>query len=119
MAPESLSDHFENPRNVGEIDDPDATGRATNPVCGDSVLLTLRIDVDRIVEARFVAFGCHATIAAMSLLTETIRGLAAKVARETTAEGLRSRFDTFPRGKYHAADVAVAALGDALAVGAS
>ena len=118
-AGESLEEHFHDPRNVGEMKSPDATGRATNPVCGDEVALRLRFADETIVAARFVAFGCHAVIGVMSLLTERLQGREIAVARGITPDDLLTAFSVFPRGKRHAADVAVAALRDELSVRAS
>jgi nitrogen fixation protein NifU and related proteins len=114
MMRESLMDHFERPRNVGEIASPDGDARAGNPVCGDEVRVTLRLSGDRISEARFRAFGCHATLAATSLLTERVRGGTVVAAREVTPATLAGWFEDFPAGKMHAAEVAVEALGGAL-----
>ena len=69
-----VMDHFTPPRNRGEMDDPDGVGEATNPVCGDTLRLFLKVSDDRIVEVRFLTFGCAAAIAASSITTEMIRG---------------------------------------------
>ena len=69
-----VMDHFTHPRNMGEMDDPDGVGEATNPVCGDTLRLFLKVSDDRIVEVRFLTFGCAAAIAASSITTEMIRG---------------------------------------------
>lgn len=65
-----LLDHFQNPRNVGQLGPPAAVVDVTNPACGDTLRLSVRFDGDRIVEARFQARGCTASIAAGSALTE-------------------------------------------------
>ncbi len=69
-----VRDHFENPRNAGELADADAVGYQTNPVCGDTMRLTLRINGGRVVEAHFQTSGCPAAIATSSVCTEMIRG---------------------------------------------
>ena len=69
-----VMDHFTHPRNMGEIDAPDGVGEATNPVCGDTLRLFLKVSDDRIVDVRFLTFGCAAAIAASSITTEMIRG---------------------------------------------
>jgi len=114
MDTENLSEHFHHPRNVGEIEAPDAAGRATNPVCGDEVRLTLRLDGDRIVEIKYRAFGCHATIGTMSALSRRIVGMTVAEARALRAPEVIAWFEDFPRGKIHAADVSVSALRHAL-----
>jgi nitrogen fixation NifU-like protein len=66
-------DHFQNPRNVGELTDANARASVTNPICGDVLQLMLKISDGRITQARFKTFGCEAAIAASSLLTEMIQ----------------------------------------------
>jgi nitrogen fixation NifU-like protein len=67
-------DHFNHPRNMGEMDHPDGVGQATNPACGDTVRLFIRVERDRITEAKFLTFGCAAAIASSSMTTEMIQG---------------------------------------------
>jgi nitrogen fixation NifU-like protein len=69
-----VMDHFTHPRNMGEMDAPDGVGEATNPVCGDTLRLFLKVSDNRIVDVRFLTFGCAAAIAASSITTEMIRG---------------------------------------------
>ena len=115
MPSDLLVEHFESPRNVGEIDNPDATARAENPVCGDEVTITLTLDGDLIVEVRYRAFGCHATIGTMSHLSERITGMTIREARALKPSDVVAWFPDFPPGKSHAADVAVEVLRKALA----
>ena len=71
---ETVMDHFERPRNNGVLEGADAIGYMTNPVCGDALLLMLRIEGERIEEARWQSDGCAASIAASSLLSELLTG---------------------------------------------
>ncbi len=71
---ESVIDHFQNPRNVGVIESPEATGTIHNPVCGDITEITLRIKKGIIEDARFKSYGCAVTIASASVFTEKIKG---------------------------------------------
>jgi nitrogen fixation NifU-like protein len=71
---EKVKEHFRNPRNVGEIEDPEGTGTILNPVCGDKTVLYLRIREGVVEDAKFLSFGCAVTIASASVLTETIKG---------------------------------------------
>jgi nitrogen fixation NifU-like protein len=112
---ETLIDHFESPRNVGDVPSPDAVGTAENPVCGDEVRVSARVREGLVREIRYRAFGCHATIAAMSLLSERVRGGTVEEATSVGPEMLMGWFESFPRGKEHAAEVAVAAVRRALA----
>ncbi len=107
-------DHFEVPRNVGEIESPDAEHRAGNPVCGDEVHVTFRLRGNCVQDVRFRAYGCHATIAAISLLTERIKGGTVAAARAVTPETLAGWFVDLPVGRRHAAEVAVDAVRGAL-----
>ncbi|HVO98434.1 MAG TPA: iron-sulfur cluster assembly scaffold protein [Bryobacteraceae bacterium] len=69
-----LLDHFQNPRNVGELAPPATVVDATNPACGDTLRLSARFENNRVAEARFLARGCTASIAASSALTEWMTG---------------------------------------------
>jgi len=71
---EEIVRHFENPHNVGRIDNPDATGTMTNPICGDLTELYLRVKNGVIEDAKFKSLGCAVTIASASVFTEKIKG---------------------------------------------
>jgi len=73
MSPE-LIEHFRNPRNVGELPSPAVTVEVSNPICGDILRLSVRVEAGRIAESRFKVRGCTASIAAGSALTELIAG---------------------------------------------
>ena len=113
---DAVRDHFENPRNAGEIPDADAVGYETNPVCGDTMRLTLRINGGRIVEARFQASRCPAAMAASSVCTEMVRGLSLAEAEAVTKEQYAAALGGLPPGKMHcsvlAADAVRAAVAD-------
>ena len=74
MYPERLIDHFQNPRNVGELAPPAVTVEVSNPACGDILRLSARFDGDRVCEVRYKVRGCTASIAAGSALTEWMHG---------------------------------------------
>jgi nitrogen fixation NifU-like protein len=71
---EKIKEHFRNPQNVGEMENPDGTGTILNPVCGDKTVLYLRIKEGVVEDAKFLSFGCAVTIASASVLTEKIKG---------------------------------------------
>jgi len=71
---EKIKEHFRNPHNVGEIENPEGTGTILNPVCGDKTVIYLRIKDGFIEDAKFLSFGCAVTIASASVLTEKVRG---------------------------------------------
>lgn len=74
MYSQRLLDHFQNPRNVGELEPPAVTVEVSNPACGDILRLSVRFEGDRAAEARYKVRGCTASIAAGSALTEWITG---------------------------------------------
>jgi len=87
-----LMEHFQNPRNVGEISDPDGVGTVGNASCGDIMQMFIKVNGDKIVEAKFKTFGCGAAIATSSILTERVKGVtpdeALKISEETSREVL-------------------------------
>jgi nitrogen fixation protein NifU and related proteins len=107
-------DHFQNPRNVGELTDANARASVTNPICGDVLQLMLKISDGRITQARFKTFGCEAAIAASSLLTEMIQGKALTDVQDITPEMITAALGGLPRVKLHAASLAEEALKEAL-----
>ncbi len=110
-----VMDHFANPRNMGEMDNPSGVGNVGNPVCGDMMRLYLKIEDDVIVDARFKTFGCGAAIASSSILTEMLKGKkiedALKISNEAVAEALGG----LPPTKIHCSVLAEDALKAALA----
>ena len=115
MFSPQLLNHFQQPRNVGEVEQASAVAEVENPVCGDVLRLTLKIEADRIVAARFRAQGCVASIACASLLTELITGKQAQEAAELRASDLADALGGVPEGSGHAAELAIDALKMALA----
>ena len=111
---EIVMDHFERPRNNGELEDANAVGFMTNPVCGDTLLLMLRVVDGRIEEARWQSDGCAASIAASSLLSELARGMSLEEAAALTREALVEALGGLPPSKLHASVLAADALHRAL-----
>jgi nitrogen fixation protein NifU and related proteins len=107
-------DHFQNPRNVGELPDANAQASVTNPVCGDVLQLHLKILDGRIAEVRFKTFGCEAAIAASSLLTEMIKGQSLSEAAAITPDKLTTALGGLPKVKLHASALAEQALQQAI-----
>ena len=105
-----LLEHFHNPRNAGDLPHPDAVGFETNPVCGDTMRLMLRINGDRIQEARFLTSGCPAAIASSSICTVLITGLPLAEAERLTKEDLAAALGGLPPGKVHCSVLAADAL---------
>ncbi|HEX9870189.1 MAG TPA: iron-sulfur cluster assembly scaffold protein [Candidatus Tectomicrobia bacterium] len=107
-------DHFQNPRNVGELSDANAQASVTNPVCGDVLQLMLKIADGRIAEVRFKTFGCEAAIAASSLLTEMIQGKTVPDVQDITPEMITAALGGLPKVKLHASALVEEALKEAL-----
>ncbi len=107
-------EHFQNPRNAGQLSDADAVGYETNPVCGDTMRLMLRINGGRIVEARFQTSGCPAAIATSSVCTEMITGLHLTEAERLTREDFARALGGLPPGKTHCSVLAADALRSAV-----
>jgi len=83
---DKVFEHFKNPKNVGEIENPDGVGEIGSIVCGDALKLTLKIDkaADKIIDAKFKTFGCASAIASSSALTEMVKGLTLEEASKIT-----------------------------------
>ncbi len=109
-----ILDHFENPRNVGELARADARAQLENPVCGDILQLTLRIADGRIVEVRFRAKGCVPAIACGSQLTELLLGRTLNDARSLRSDDLVEALGGLPQASTHAAHLAIDTLAAAL-----
>src|SRR5580693_4460468 len=103
-------DHFQNPRNAGEIADADGTAEIENPACGDVLRLTLKVGREQITNARFKAKGCVASIACGSALTELIVGKTLNQALELRREDVIAAVGGLPQASTHAAQLALDAL---------
>ncbi len=107
-------DHFEHPRNTGEVDDADASAQVENPACGDILQLSLKLAGDRISEIRFRAKGCVAAMACGSALTELVCGKRVGEARGLRREELVELVGGLPEASGHASYLAMDALAAAL-----
>ena len=112
---DALRDHIEHPRNVGELASPALVAEVTNSACGDCIRLSLLVEAERIVAARMKAYGCAPTLAAASALTELVTGCSVSAALTLEAEAIVRALAGLPRGKRHAAELAIEALHAALA----
>ncbi len=109
-----LLDHFQNPRNVGELPSPAVTVEVSNPACGDIMQLSLLIAQGRLQDARFKTRGCVASIACGSLLTELIKGKSLEEAKKLSAADLSAGLGGLPPASRHAGILAEDALREAL-----
>ena len=110
MFSDAVLDHFQHPRNAGEL--PGANGKVevSNPVCGDVLQLAVRINGERITEARFLCRGCTTSIACASLLTEQLRDRTLGEARSLNAESLSRLLGGLPAATFHGAELAADAI---------
>jgi nitrogen fixation NifU-like protein len=107
-------DHFANPRNMGEIEDPSAVGDVGNPTCGDMMRLYLKIENGIIVDAKFKTFGCGAAIASSSILTEMLIGKKVEDAMKISNEAVAEALGGLPPVKIHCSVMAEEAVKAAL-----
>src|SRR5713101_4496300 len=112
---ERLLDHYRNPRNVGDLENPDAVAMVGSPYHGDVVRLSLRIVEGTVVDARFKAFGCAAAIAASSMTTEMVRGRSLEEVERITNLQVAEALGGLPKRKIHCSILAEQALREALA----
>ncbi len=115
MYSPAVLDHLDNPRNGGEITHPTGRGEATNPVCGDRLILTIQLRDGRVEGARFLAEGCAPSIAAGSVLTELILGLTIAELEQLRPRDITEALQPLPRNKEHCSVLAIDALRSALA----
>ena len=117
MYSAELLDHFQNPRNAGAVENPDSSVQLENPVCGDVLELTLRLEnkldnkLDRrIADIRFRAKGCVPTMACGSALTELAKGKSVEEARKLSREELVQKVGGLPQASAHASHLAIDTL---------
>ena len=111
---EKVMEHFQNPRNVGDMENPDGIGHVGNPVCGDIMELYIRVDNGTIIDARFKTFGCGAAIATSSMVTEMVKGKTIAEALEISNRAVAEALDGLPPIKMHCSVLAEEALKSAI-----
>jgi nitrogen fixation NifU-like protein len=114
MYTEKVMDHFRNPRNVGEISDADGVGTVGNPICGDMMTISIKVEDDRIADIRFKTFGCGAAIATSSMTTELAKGKTLDEAMEITRKNIAEELGGLPPVKMHCSNLAADALHEAI-----
>jgi len=114
MYSEKVMEHFTNPRNVGEVEQADGEGQVGNPICGDIMKLSIKVEDDRIVDIKFKTVGCGAAIASCSMLTEMAKGKTLEEARAITNRDVAEALGGLPSVKMHCSNLAADALQEAI-----
>jgi nitrogen fixation protein NifU and related proteins len=112
-SPEVM-DHFANPRNVGELEDADGVGNVGNPVCGDLMRMTIKVEDGVITDVKFKTFGCGAAIATSSMATEMIKGKTIEEALKLTNKAVADALGGLPPVKMHCSVLAEEAVQSAI-----
>ena len=109
-----VMDHFLNPKNVGEIDNPDGTGIYGSPVCGDMMQIQIKVEGETITDAKFKTFGCGSAIASSSMATSMIIGKTIEEALEITNKQIIDELGGLPPVKVHCSVLADKAIKNAI-----
>ena len=110
MYNEKVMEAFSHPKNVGEIENPDGLGKVGNAACGDIMQITLRIENEKIVDAKFKTFGCAAAIATSSTATEMVKGMTLDEALKLTNSQVVEELEGLPPQKIHCSVLAEEAI---------
>jgi len=111
---EKVMDHFQNPRNVGIIEDADGVGKVGNPVCGDMMEFYLKVKDNRITDVKFKTFGCGAAIAVSSMVSEMAMGKTLEEAMAITNDAVAEELGGLPKNKLHCSNLGADALHKAI-----
>jgi len=107
---EKVMEHFRNPRNVGEIKDPDWVGKVGNPICGDLMEIQIKVQDNRLADVKFRTFGCGAAVATSSMVTEMAKGKSLEEALKITRADVAEELGGLPPIKMHCSNLAADAL---------
>lgn len=111
---EKVMDHFQNPRNVGKLEDADGVGEVGNAVCGDIMKIYIKVKDGIITDVKFNTFGCGSAIATSSMATEMIKGKSINEAMSLTNQAVTEALDGLPAVKIHCSVLAEEAIKNAL-----
>jgi nitrogen fixation NifU-like protein len=111
---EKVIDHFQNPRNVGEIKEADGIGEIGNPVCGDMMTFYIKVKDNLIEDVKFKTFGCGAAIAVSSMVSEMAKGKTLDEAMQITNAGVAKELGGLPANKMHCSNLGADALHKAI-----
>lgn len=107
---EKVMEHFRNPRNMGEMKDPDGVGEVGNPSCGDVMAMMIKVRDNHIVDIKFQTFGCIAAIATSSMITELAKGKTLEEAEKISRGDVAGQLGGLPPIKMHCSNLAADAL---------
>ncbi len=110
MYSEKVMEHFQNPRNVGEMENPSGTGTVGNAKCGDIMKMDIQVDDGMITDVKFKTFGCCAAIATSSMATELVKGKSVDEALKLTNKAVAEALDGLPPVKMHCSLLAEEAI---------
>ena len=110
MYSDKVLEHFQNPKNVGEIPDADGVGKVGNPVCGDVMFIYIKVKDDIITDIKFKTLGCGAAIATSSMITEMAKGKTIEEARKISRGDVADALDGLPPQKMHCSNLAADGL---------
>ncbi len=111
---QKVMDHFMNPRNVGEIENPDGVGEEGNPVCGDMMTFYIKVKDNRLEDVKFQTFGCGAAIAVSSMVSEMATGKTLEEVMKITPQSVADELDGLPKNKFHCSNLGAQALHKAI-----
>lgn len=118
MYTEKVMEHFKNPKNMGEMDNPDATAKVGNPVCGDMMDVYLKVgerDGEKYVEdIKFKTFGCAAAISTSSISTEIVKGMSLEEAEKISQDKIAEKLGGLPKIKMHCSSLAASGIHEAI-----
>jgi len=114
MYSEKVMDHFKNPRNMGNIKDPDGVGEVGNPICGDIMKLYIKVKDNKLIDIKFETLGCGAAIATSSMITEMAKGKNLEEAMKITRQDVADELGGLPPIKMHCSNLAADALKKAI-----
>lgn len=107
MYTEQVMDHFQNPRNMGEVEEPDGVGEVGNPQCGDVMRITIKVDdQEHIEDIKFKTLGCGAAIATSSMVTEMAKGKSLEAAQQISKKEVADALGGLPPQKMHCSNLA-------------
>lgn len=111
---EKVMEHFQNPRNVGEIPDADGIGEVGNPVCGDMMSFYIKVKDNILTDVKFKTFGCGAAIAVSSMVSEMAKGKTIEEALKITRDEVAKELGGLPPNKMHCSNLGADALHNAI-----